>query len=374
MYQPELTINLKAIADNFLVIKQYTKAKVSAVLKANAYGLGAKVIANKLYEVGCRDFWVAYLNEALALRQVLSQDCNIYVLQGFNPNEIDILKQYKLTQVINSVEEFNLACNHNLDLVLFVETGLGRIGIREIDDILPKLRNENINYVISHLACADFNQDDYNRQQKEKFDSILSKIRTVIPVKASLVASNGIFLDYHYDMVRVGGFLYGNQPSNSNSLNTKCVVKLQATVLQKYTAKPNESIGYSRTFICNKDTKIAVLSIGYADGIFRSLSNKGFVWFCNNTSNNITSNSITNNTVASNSITRYCAPIIGNISMDLLACDVTNVPDELSNIGCQATLLDDIYTINRMAADANSGVSEILTSINTARLQVHYIN
>ena len=361
MYQPQLIINLRAIKNNFLAIKKYVGPNVitSAVVKANAYGLGAQIIANTLYDAGCRHFWVAYLSEALNLRQVLSDDCKIYILQGFNSDEIGILKQHKLTSVINSIDEFNKAYGNDLELVLFIETGLGRLGIREneIDIILQKLQTENISCVISHLACASDKQNPYNHKQLENFNKILSKIRKILPVKASIAASNGIFLgsNYHCDMVRVGGFLYG-QYVDQNAIQSECAVRLSATVLQKYTIHQNESVGYSRTFICQcANTKVAILSIGYADGISRSLSNKWAVWFANN---NI----------------RYKAPIIGNISMDLLACDVTNVPDDLSIPGSSAILLDDNYTASCMAADIGTTTSNVLTSINFSRFKVNYID
>ena len=199
---PSININITAVRDNYLAIKHYLNNStiISAVVKANAYGLNAKIVSDGLYDAGCRDFWVAYLKEAIDLRTVLPYDANIYVLQGFNNDDIDLLKQYHIIQVINSIEEFNIAKGKGLDLVLFFDTGLSRLGIRynDLDSLLPDLKNENISYVISHLACAEDMYSPCNLKQKQIFDDILSKISEIKPVKAGISASGGAFLGAEY--------------------------------------------------------------------------------------------------------------------------------------------------------------------------------
>ncbi len=359
---PLINIDITAVKDNYLAIKKYVNANtiVSAVVKANAYGLNAKIVSDSLYDAGCRDFWVAYLKEAIDIRSVLPYDANIYVLQGFDINDINLLKHYKLTQVINSIEEFNVAKGNDLDLVLFFDTGLSRLGLRQddIESVLCGLENENISYVMSHLACSEDMYSPYNLKQKKVFEEILYKISKVKQVKASISASGGTFLgpEYQYDMVRIGKFLYGIQVFPA-ILKSKNVISIQTQVLQKYSINTGDCVGYGLTFKASHNTKIAVISIGYADGIRRSLSNNGKVLFYNNTGE------------------FYKAPILGVVSMDLLVCDVTTIPDDCTCIGHEAVLLDSNYTINDMAAESGTIACELLTNLhccNTSRMHITY--
>ena len=358
---PLINIDITAVRDNYLSIRNYVNPNVvvSAVVKANAYGLNAKIVSDGLYDAGCRDFWVAYLNEAIDIRSVLPYDANIYVLQGFDTEDINLLKQYRIKQVVNSIEEFNVAKNNGLDLVLFFDTGLSRLGIREsdIDLLLPYIKDENISYVISHLACSDDIYSFYNLKQKQLFDKILAKINEVKLVKAGISASGGTFLgtEYQYDIVRIGGFLYGMQLF-PEILKSKNVISLKTKVLQKYLIQTGDGVGYGLTFKASRNTKIAIISIGYADGIRRSLSNSGKVLFYNDEGE------------------YYKAPILGNISMDLLTCDVTTIPDDCTCIDHEAVLLDDNYTINDMALESGTIPCEILTGLNykSTRMHVNY--
>lgn len=355
---PSININISAIRENYLAIRNYVNNStvVSAVVKSNAYGLNAKIVSDSLYDAGCRDFWVAYLQEAIDIRSVLPYDANIYVLQGFNKDDIDLLKQYRISQVINSIEEFNIAKGNGLDLVLFFDTGLSRLGIRpnDIDSLLSNLKDEKISYIISHLACAEDMYSPCNLKQKNRFEEILSKINEIKPVKAGISASGGTFLgtEYQYDIVRIGAFLYGIQISPS-VLKSKNVVSLKTQVLQRYLIQPGEGVGYGLTFKATRDTKIAVISIGYADGIDRKLSNNGKVLFYTNDGE------------------YYKAQILGSISMDLLVCDVTTIPDECTCVGHEAVLLDDNYTINDMANELGTVPCEILTNLNYSSLRMN---
>ncbi len=354
MFRSNITIDLNAIRDNYLGLCNYVngKTEVSAVLKANAYGLGAKFIAPKLYDAGCRYFWVAYLSEAMALRKVLPHDAEIYVLQGFEPNDINVLKAHKITQVVNSVRELEQIKGHGLPIVLFVETGLNRLGIKEdeIEQIAEIIKDEDIRIVMSHLACSSDANSFYNKTQKNNFDRILSKIRQYKPnIKASLSASGGIFLDngnYLYDMVRCGSALYSTQVNNN-----KNVVTFDTKVLQKYSISANTSVGYDRVYIATQDRIIALLAVGKADGIPSSLAGKGTILFG-----------------------KYRSKIIA-IAMDLLTCDVTDVPAELTKPGCSATLLNSEYSLFNMSKDASEREFYLTTgfNINSNRIEVSYI-
>lgn len=347
---PKVTIDLSAIKENYKMISDLLGENViaSAVVKNDAYGLGAQKVSQALYEIGCTNFWTAYIKEAIDIRRVLPFDANIFFLQGFSNLDIDLMKTYRVTPVINSIEDFHNVKNREIGFVLHVDSGLSRLGLRseDIDEILPLLKNEEVYYIISHLACSDEKGNELNRIQKDLFDRNLEKIRKVINVKAGISASGGVLLgkEYNYDMVRIGAFLYGIQAAPNIKL--KNVFSLKTSVLQRYNLPQGSFIGYGATFKTKRETTLAVISIGYADGIKCSLSNRGIIEFYDELGN------------------AYRAPILGRISMDLIACDVTDIPEELTRISTSAVVIDENYSINEMAIDAGTIPYEILTSIN----------
>ena len=351
----KISINLNAICENYETLcKTVIGTKVASVLKANAYGLGAEFVAHKLYDVGCRNFWVAHITEAVALRKVVAHDSEIFVLQGFTPSDISLLRSHKLTQVINTVEEFNQIKGHGLPIVLFVETGLSRLGFhaKEIETLLDDIALEDVRYVMSHLGCASSPTNPQNEVQRENFDRILSKIKCRNPdVKATLSASEGTLVEkYYYDMVRIGGALYGK--GVKNVFIPKPVVTFEAPVLQKYTIPAGTSVGYDATYVSSNEREIALLSVGYADGVPFQLSNRGHVYFGD-----------------------YKAPVIGKVAMDIITCDVTDIPSELTEYGCYAEILGSHTTIWDIATIAGSTASSILTGLNlySNRISVTYI-
>jgi alanine racemase len=359
---PKVVINLNAVGNNYVRAKEYigNNSICSAVIKNDAYGLGAREVGKTLYQAGCRDFWVAYISEAIEARNVLPLDANIYFFQGFDGACIEPVKRYSIIPVINSIHEFKMARSNNMDLVLHVDSGITRLGLREndINEILTELSSEKVKYVISHLACSDELENPLNKTQKANFDKILEKIKSAYKkdIRAGISASGGIFIDpeYGYDIVRCGAYLYG---INFGEFKSENVLSLTTSVLQKYEVPSGTCVGYGATHITQEKTKIAVISIGYADGIKRSLSNRGVVLFYDSLGN------------------QYRAKILGSISMDLLVCDVTHIPGNITDVHQIAYILDDNYTINEMAVDAGTIPYEILTSINfkSNRFAVQYL-
>ena len=342
------TIDLGAIKRNYRTIADFVgkDTVTSAVVKDDAYRMGAPKVSHALYDAGCRNFWVAYLAEALTIRKVLPSDARIYYLQGFQESDIPIAKEQNIIPVINSLNEFCAIRNNNLEFVLFVDTGFSRLGLRaeDIDAILPQLEHENIAYVISHLACSDDIKHPMNLAQKTAFDSILAKIRTKMNVKASLSATGGALMgkDYAYDLVRIGSFLHDIQLNSP--IEAESVLTLETQVLQRYILPAGNTVGYSATYTAPHDIKLAVISIGHGDGLRRHLGNKGFIHFYGRDK-------------------VYKAPIVGNISMDLTTCDVTEVPDEFTEPGSVATVLSKAYRVKDMAADAGLLSYEILIGL-----------
>ncbi|MDR1488653.1 MAG: alanine racemase [Holosporales bacterium] len=361
---PCATISLSAIKNNYFYVKNLAEKGVvcSAVVKANSYGLGATKIASMLYnDADCRDFWVAYIEEAIELREMgIPKNANIYYLQGFLKSHIKAIRHYSLTPVINTNEEFECVKNNCIEIVLHVDTGITRLGIRDITPILKNIEKENIKYIISHLACADEPGGHLmNTKQKEEFDNILRKIKKN-NIKAGISASAGFLLlprqDYSYNIIRPGAFLYGIHFGDHFSQN---VLTLTAKVIQRYKVPNGTSVGYGATHVTvKKDSELAVISIGYSDGIRKNLGNsRGKVMFYDSKG------------------TQYSAAIIGAISMDMIVCDVSNIPMWITRVYNDAYILDSKYTINEMAKDAGMTPYEILTSINllSKRFSVKYI-
>lgn len=357
---PKAVIDLHAIQKNYQAVVNRIGSGVtpSAVVKSDAYGLGARKVSQALHKIGCNNFWTAYIQEAIDIRQVLPEDVNIFYLQGFAKSDIDLIKQHNLTPVINSIDDFNNIKGQNIEFVLHVDSGFSRLGLRpdDIETILPVIKNERIHYVISHLACSDEKDSEINLMQKLSFDSSLAKIREVVNVKAGISASGGVLLGegYNYDMIRIGALLYGIKIVPD--LKLRNVLSVYTKILQRYKVPSGSIVGYGATFKTQRETTLAVISIGYGDGIKRALSNKGCVIFYDDLRQ------------------MFKAPIVGRISMDLVTCDVTDISEDLTRVSSCATVIDENYSINEMAADANTIPYEILTSIKltSKRFAVSY--
>jgi alanine racemase len=359
---PEISVNLRNIQENFLYIKEMlTGTKVAAVVKGNAYGLGIKKVCDSLLDVGCEDFWTSYLWEAVDIKNNSPKDVNVFVLQGLLKSDLDVVRELKIIPVVNSMDELEIVRNSGIDIAVHVDTGFSRIGLRpeDIDSILDDcaLGGFCIKYVISHLACADEKSHELNIIQKRKFDQVIKNLGRFHDLKFSLSSSSGCFLgpEFHYDIVRIGAFLYGID-CGCVSRKPKNIVTMSARVLQRYCVPRGTFIGYGARFSTDREeTKLAVLSVGYADGIPRSLSNIGKVAFYSDNQ-------------------RYEAMMVGAISMDLLTCDVTDIPDQITDVHSRGFLLDDNYTINEMALDSGTIPYEILTGLrfNSERINLVY--
>ena len=345
--RPILKINLNNLLDNYKQLKKISAhAEAAAVVKDDAYGLSAEVVAQKLYnEGGCRNFFVAHGIEGERIRKFVPE-ANIFVLQGIGEDSIDSFKKCKLTPVIGSPEMFEWWKQNKIEgikPVIQIETGLNRLGSRESD--LAKLSSADKNefgMVLSHLACADAKEHFMNQHQLDNFRRLKAKYFPKLP--ASLSASDGTFLgsDYQWDMVRLGAAMYGINTAPYRENQMKSVVEVKAPVLQIANLPKGDFVGYSATYRATEDRKLAIVSIGYGDGIPRSLSNVGKVFF--NICGRI-----------------HEARILGRLSMDNIICDVTNV--ENLQVGDMAEILSDYYTLDDMGRDAGTISYEILSRI-----------
>lgn len=346
--RPILEIDLDNLLDNYQQLKTLAgKAIAAAVVKDDAYGLGAAVVAPLLYQKGgCRNFFVAHAIEGERIAPLLPQ-AKIYVLQGIGEDNLEIFQNHKqLIPVISCPQMLDYWKEHKISGIkpaIHIETGLNRLGFREHE---LKMLSENdlkeFSLVMSHLACGDEKDHFMNAHQLETFDSLKNLYFPDIP--ASLSASDGVFLgkDFHWDMVRLGAAMYGINTAPYRPNQMKNVVRIKAPVLQTEPLPKGEFAGYSATYRASSERKIAIVSIGYGDGIPRSLSNIGKIFF---------------KTHGKLHETR----IIGRISMDNIICDVTGV-DGLE-AGDMAFLADDFYTLDDMGRDAGTISYEIMSRI-----------
>ncbi len=342
---PTLTIDLSALTHNFQSIAEKAGLpRVGCVVKNNAYGLGAVPVVQALYAAGCRSFFVAYPDEGAEIRPV-APEAAIYVLQGFDAADADIFARARLIPVLSNRGQWaawrRLAPNAERPAIQ-VETGLNRLGFG-YDELaaMPEQERRQFGLVLSHLACADDPNHPLNRRQRDN----LIKIKPLFKdTPFSLAASDGFYLgpDFHFDLLRVGASLYGLNPVAGRAKENKNVISVTASVIHTHAVKAGESIGYGAAFVASRDMKIATISIGYGDGIFRSFAPKGKVFF----------------DVEGK---RYAAPLTGRVSMDNIAADVTDVPGDV--LGKQAVIIDAQFDCDDMAFYAGTIGYEVLNAI-----------
>ncbi len=354
---PVLHIDLNAIAHNYQLCKDYApSAQTAAVVKNDAYGLGAVQVAQKLYTQQCRHFFVAYASEGAAIRPHLPE-AQIYILNGFTSDDCGLIKEFHLTPVLSSVEQINdwhAAKITHIKPALQVESGLHRLGVTYAQaEALSQNQRDNFGLILSHLASADEPQNPFNEEQR----TALIGYKKLFPkAKFSLAASDGLGLgaDFHFDIVRAGAFMYGLKTCPALNAGQQNVLCAEVSVLQDKELQIGDTLGYNQTFKAARETYAMALSVGYGDGFMRTLSNKGSVFFKTPDG-------------------WLKAPVIGRVSMDIIMCDVTDLPDFVRKAKT-AFILNDVYTADDMGKDAGTIGYEILSSLfHTPRWQKKYI-
>ena len=345
--RPILEINLDNLIANYKLLQQIApKAEAAAVVKDDAYGIGAVLVAQTLYEQAkCRCFFVAHGVEGAKIRKVVP-DARIFVLQGIGEDSLEDFVSARLIPVISSPQMFEFWKQHRISGIkpaIQIETGLNRLGFREAD--LTQMSKEDLyefSVVLSHLACADEKDHFMNQHQLDMF--VYLKDTYFPKSEATLSASDGTFLgqDYQFDIVRLGAAMYGINTAPYRENQMMPVVKVQAPVLEIASLPKGEFVGYSATYRATSNRKIAIVSIGYGDGIPRSLSNTGKVFF--NMCDKL-----------------HEARILGRISMDNIICDVTDI-DNLQT-GDMADIISNYYTLDDIARDAQTISYEVLSRL-----------
>jgi alanine racemase len=348
-----LTVDLGAIADNWRSLGRHAlPCECAAVVKANGYGCGIERVAGALARAGCKTFFVADLGEAQRVRKI-APDPTIYVLNGLLPGTASAFAEINARPVIGSLvelAEWDAFCvgGWRGGAALHVDTGMNRLGITldEAAALAPRIRAENhgITLLMSHLACAELPDHPLNQRQISAFREVRVLYRGI---PSSLANSSGIFLgsSAHCDMVRPGVALYGVNPTPGRSNPMRAVIGLQARIIQVRTVARGETVGYDAAWTAKQATRLAVAAVGYADGYLRAASASDAV--------------PGGNAIVAGS---RC-PIAGRISMDLLAIDVTALPDGAARRGDLATLIGTDITVDDVAAAAGTIGYEVLTSL-----------
>ncbi len=316
-------IDLDAILQNILNIKQKAQngVKVMAVIKADGYGHGAVEIARYIHQ-DVDYFGVATIEEAVELRENQISE-PILILGYTSPSLYALNIKYDVDQTIYSLETASRISEEaarqkkTARIHIALDTGMTRIGIspdeKGLDMVkaIKELPNLEITGLFSHFSCADMEDKTYTEQQMERFDSfveLLEENQIHIPVKHICNSAGIMEFDHHrYDMVRAGIILYGLYPSDEvdkSSLYLTPAMSWKSHVVNIMEPELNRGVSYGATYVTTHPCRIATVSIGYADGYPRSLSNKGWML-----------------------IRGKKAPILGRVCMDQTMVDVTAIPD-----------------------------------------------
>lgn len=335
-----LTIDLGAVVANWRLLGARHAGAVAAVVKADAYGLGAAAVGRALRDAGCGTFFVAQLEEGMALREALGPGPAIAVLNGFARGKDG---RAGLLPVLNSLGD--VAAHAGRDAILHVDTGMARLGLeaREVVRLLDDpglLAGVRLRWVMTHLACAETPAHALNAVQRERFAGLTQRVARGVP--RSLANSSGMFLgvDFASDLARPGAALYGLNPTPARSNPMRPSVTLAAPILQVREVAAGDSVGYGAAWIARVPSRIATVAAGYADGYLRHLAGAGVV----------------------GSLLGRPVPLVGRISMDLITFDVTGV--SAAHPGAMLTLLGGAApSADALAAAAGTIGYEVLTAL-----------
>ncbi|MGV4796898.1 alanine racemase [Rhizobium sp. F40D2] len=346
-----LTIDLAALGRNYRkLVSILAPVRAGAVVKADAYGLGAERVAATLYGEGCRHFFVAQFVEALRLRPTLAHDAQIFVLNGLQPGNEIACAERGIVPVLNSLAQWRQwsatarMLKRCLPAVLQFDTGMSRLGFpgeerAELAAALGDGSNVEILFIMSHLASADDVESDQNGEQLAE----MARIADEFPgFDMSFANSGGVLLGdaYHGVLARPGIALYGGAPNAGGNNPMEPVVSLDVAVVQTRTVPAGAKVGYGGAHVTQRQMRLATIAAGYADGLPRSLGGRGAV-YCNG----------------------IRLPIVGRVSMDSATVDVSALPEGALTLGSLVEVLGPNQTLEDIARDAGTISYEILTGL-----------
>jgi alanine racemase len=347
-----LRIDLDALAHNYRLLRdRAAPAECSAVVKANAYGLGVDRVVRRLLREGCERFFVATATEARELR-ALAPTAEIAVFEGALATTVDVLSELNARPVLNSLEQVERWRGRGRAL-LHLDTGMNRLGLGAGDVAALAVRKDvladlELDFVMTHLACADEPEHPLNTEQLARFE----RMRQSLPsARTSIGNSAGTLIDaaHRGDLVRPGIALYGGNPFSDRPNPMAPVATLTAPILQLRDIGEPQTVGYGATYVASPPARLAIVGIGYADGYPRSLGNVGVA-----------------------AVAGRRVPVVGRVSMDLIALDIGNLPREAVRVGDSAELIGPTVGLDEVAAAAGTISYEILTRLGS-RLVRDYV-
>jgi alanine racemase len=354
-----LTVDLSAIEANWRsLLSRVSPAECSAVVKADAYGCGLEPVVRGLANAKCKTFFVAHLSEARRVRDAVP-DSVVYVLNGIPPGSAPAFADAYARPVIGSLSEltewdaFCRANNWRWGAALHFDTGMNRLGLTTDEAIALSTRvkglDHGITLVMSHLACADDPSHPLNDRQIQLFRELRMMYRGIT---ASLANSSGIFLGpaTHCDLVRPGLALYGSNPTPGAANPMRPVVGLKGRIIQVRHLLRGASVGYGATWTAPRTSRVAIISVGYGDGYPRA-ADEGANAFA--------------------IVAGQRCPLVGRISMDSLAVDVTAVAEKDVKRGDFATLLGGEIGVDDLARWSGTIGYEVLTRLGSRYARVY---
>jgi alanine racemase len=349
-----LTIDLSAIEANWKRLAGMTlPVECAAVVKGDGYGCGLEPVTAKLYAAGCRTFFVADIPEGRRVRAIAAE-ATIYVLDGVIPSTGPALADANLRPVINSPTELAewdalvAATGWKGGAALHIDTGMNRLGL-SVDEgvaIAARAKSETHGFTLlmSHLACADTPDHTLNDRQIRMFRELRILYRGI---PSSLANSSGIFLGgtVHCDMVRPGAALYGVNPTPGRANPMRPVIELKGRIIQVRLVPKGDSVGYGAAFTTTRPSRLAIVAVGYADGYARAAG------------------AIKGRPGADAIVAGKRCPLVGRVSMDLMAIDVTDLPEGSARRGDFATLVGGGIGVDEIGAASGTIGYEVLTNL-----------
>jgi len=354
-----LTIDLGALRGNYRAVRAAAApAAAGAVVKADAYGLGADRIAPALYQEGCRHFFVAQLSEALALRPLLAADARLFVMNGLQPGTERACAEAGIVPMLNSLDQvanwsaLGAVTAQPLQAVLQFDSGMSRLGMmpeeaRRLAAEPNRLAGIQPLYAMSHLASADDADESQNRDQL----AAMQAVKALFPdLPLCLANSGGIFLgpEFHGALVRPGIALYGGIPNPAAAQTIKPVVTLEVPVIQTRTVPAGTRIGYGGDFVAPAEMRLAAIEAGYADGLPRHLGGFGAAFHDG-----------------------VRLPMVGRVSMDSTVIDISALPEGALTLGSKVELIGPHQTLDQFAVLADTIAYEILTRLGRRYQRVY---
>ncbi len=345
-----LTIDLKAIVENYQNCTRLAGGtECAAMVKADAYGMGMEQVAPALFhQAGCRKFFVANLAEAIKLRQFVPEAI-IYVLNGVWPGHMDYFIRHNIRPVLNDLAQIRLwaSCDdkNRPPAAIHFDTGINRLGLGcEDTELFVNDRvlqgKVDISLIMSHLACSDDAANPMNARQLSDFKAVTKEFPHI---PASLANSGGILLgpDYHFDLARPGLLIFGGNPAKrAMPDNIRPAFRVLGKILQTHRLNPGQTVGYGAIWAAEKPCLVATINIGYADGYPQMFNNCGQVYFKGKK-----------------------LPVIGRVSMDMIAVDMTDINPEQIEPGCDIELLGQNITLEMASEVSSLSQYEILTAV-----------